>query len=112
MRATVLHLGIPIGEVELPDDRPWAGGLLVPTPAYEGVAAAIREATRKGETLDFDLADEQGRRIPTELVRVVDLDDGRGGRVAAYFRTTNSGIVAAHRPKRSDGGGAAPDESH
>ena len=45
MRYGVFHLGVPLGSVELPEERLWAGGMLEPESAYDGVGHSLREAT-------------------------------------------------------------------
>jgi hypothetical protein len=55
--------------------------------------------------LEFELRDQEERRVPADVVRVVDLDDGVGGRVAAYFRVATSGSPAKPLPAVSNSGG-------
>jgi len=45
VRLRVLHVGVPIGWVELPEGRLWSGGMLTPESAYEAVGSSLREAT-------------------------------------------------------------------
>ena len=120
MHLNVIHVGVPLGSVDLPEGRQWAGGLLEPTAAYEPIGAILREVTaragpqaiasllrlpageqvqgsnlsadaalalRKAAALDFELLDQAGRRVAADVVRIVDLNDGIGGRVAAHFRS-------------------------
>jgi hypothetical protein len=44
---TVFHVGVPLGSVDLPESRQWAGGLLEPTAAYEPVAVILRAVTTR-----------------------------------------------------------------
>jgi hypothetical protein len=73
MLLNVVAKGIVIGQVDLPQERAWSGGLLVPSQSYEAVGPLVRAATR-----DRELA----LRILTlalgELPRIDDLDPALG----------------------------------
>ncbi|HYD55170.1 MAG TPA: hypothetical protein VEA99_21215 [Gemmatimonadaceae bacterium] len=45
MRYSVVHLGVPIGVVDLPEGRWWAGGLLEPLPAYGAIRPVLERAS-------------------------------------------------------------------
>jgi hypothetical protein len=55
--------------------------------------------------LDFELRDAHGRRVAADVVRIVDLDDGVGGRVAAHFRAAMADAPAWERDFERDGRG-------
>ena len=46
MRYILLHLGIPLGWVDLPEGRLWAGGILDAETSYEGLRPSLAEITR------------------------------------------------------------------
>ncbi len=49
MILNVLTHGITIGQVDLPQGRPWSAGLLMPSSSYEAVGPLVRAATRDRE---------------------------------------------------------------
>lgn len=57
--------------------------------------------------LAFELADEAGLRVATDMVRLADPGDGLGTRVYAYFRDATAGRPAASAPARRSPGAAA-----
>ena len=139
MRCIVAHHGVPIGAVELPAGRPWAGGLLVPLPAFEPLRAIFAAAAAAGgemalrilqlpadetislEDLDptvavavervvelaFELWEETGAPIATDVVRLADPGDRRGVRVHAHFRGSSADVPA--RPFRKSWRGGEAD---
>jgi hypothetical protein len=124
--------------VDLPTDRPWAGGLLAPLPSFEplrtlfaaaaaaGAEIALRilrlpsdEAIRLSDldptvadaiervvALRFELWDETGLAIGTDVVRLADPGDRRGVRVHVTFRSASADVAALPYPKRWHGGEA------
>jgi hypothetical protein len=46
MQLNVVAHGITIGQVDLPQERAWSAGLLVPSPGFETVSALIHAASR------------------------------------------------------------------
>jgi hypothetical protein len=141
MRFLVAHAGVPIGAVDLPDGRRWAGGLLMPFAAFAAVQPAIAAASAAGAeialdvltlpaggvldvgaldpaiaaavtrltTLVFELRDEAGLAVATDVVRLADPGDGRGVRVRAFFWQSPAGAPAVpQRAPRRDGGAEPP----
>ena len=138
MRCLAPQQGVPIGTVELPAGRPWAGGLLVPLPAFEPLRATFAAAAPAGgeialrilrlpaeeaiyvDDLDptlaaavervvalaFELWEETGVPIATDVVRLADPGDRDGVRVHAYFRGASSDVPAGPLLKRWRGGEA------
>jgi hypothetical protein len=127
VRYKVLHMSIPLGSVELPDGRLWAGGLLEAESSYEPLRETLveltrvagrdvigsimhlpagerprtdrlsndaREAVLRAAAMDFELRTESGTPAPVDVVRVIDLGDGRPARVAAQFRVATAGSPA------------------
>jgi hypothetical protein len=137
-RFTVTHHGVPIGEVELPEQRRWAGGPLEPLPGLDSVRAVLssiairglpqllltlerdarlddlpvpptyRTAFASAASLDFDLLDAGGLAVSTELVRVADTGGGNI-QVRAYFRRAGAPTTANLRwPDEHADGFGAP----
>ena len=131
MRCTVAHLGVPVGTVDLPEGRAWAGGLLSPAAGFAQIADVLGCATREAgafavagvmdlaagappatttdlspsgasaiealAALEFELRDEAGLRVSTDVVRLGDCGDGKGVRVRASFRLAGGGSLAARQ---------------
>jgi hypothetical protein len=137
-RFTVTHHGVPIGEVELPEQRRWAGGPLEPLPGFEPLRAILSPIALRGlpqllltlerdarldelrvppdyrtafalaAALDFALLDAGGLPVPTELVRVADTGGG-SVQVRAYFWRAGAPTGAnRRRPDGQAGGFGAP----
>jgi hypothetical protein len=141
MRCIVAHGDTPIGIVELPAGRPWAGGTLQPLAGFEplrdtfaaaaaaggeialrilrlpagetidvrGLTPGLAAAVERVAALEFELRDEAGAVIATDVVRLADPGDRRGVRVHVYFRDASSGVPAVPIRKQRRGGGHAPD---
>ncbi len=58
------------------------------------MSPAAVEALVRAAALTFELRDEFGRAVATDVVRLVDLNDGTGVRVRAYFREATTGAPA------------------
>jgi hypothetical protein len=129
VRYTVVHEGVPVGAVELPEGRRWAGGLLEPLPAFEalrplfaaaaGRLAATRllalaageapevgdlppdasEALRRAAALSFELRDAAGLPVAADVVRLADAGDRRGVIARAYFYHAGAPVPATLRPR-------------
>ena len=137
-RFTVTHCGVPIGEVELPERRRWAGGPLEPLPGLEPLRAVLAPVARRdlalalltlerdalpdrglvplelgaafraAASLEFALLDAGGLPVPTELVRVADPGGGIL-QVRAYFWRAGAPMPAElSAPDRSAGGFGSP----
>lgn len=114
---TVTHHGVPIGTVDLEVLGTQGLGTLTPLPAYKSVRAWIllagalgREArvellTRQADAvpshpliakaaLAFELVDQRGAALPTDVVRLVELQTRPGVTVLADLRTDAAGKVA------------------
>lgn len=133
-RFTVTHHGVPIGAVDLPEQRRWASGPLEPLPAVEPLRAILspiatrnlaqllltlerdarldgvavppeyRTAFAAAAALDFALLDAGGLPVPTELVRVADTGGGTI-QVCAYFRRAGAPSSAGQRWSPGHAGG-------
>ena len=68
----------------------------LPNVAHLGPTAA--DALQRAASLVFEIRDELGRTVAADVVRVVDLGDGSGPRVAAYFRAATTGSPARLPP--------------
>lgn len=93
----VAHAGVPIGTVDLPDGRRWAGGLLVPFPAFAAVRDVVAAASvagveaavdvlmlPDGETLDVSALDRATAAAVQRLTALTfELRDEAGLRVPA-----------------------------
>lgn len=75
----------------------------------DGLSTAARTALDALCALEFELADEAGRRVATDMVRLADPGDGKGTRVYAYFRGATAGHPAS-RPAASGRPGDAARE--
>lgn len=58
--------------------------------------------------LEFELADEAGLRVATDMVRLADPGDGKGIRVYAHFRGAGAGRLAWRPVTSRTSGDAAP----
>jgi hypothetical protein len=131
---SVTHEGVPIGTVELPDQRTWSGGSLVPLPAFERVRPALAAVAELGAgaverllflaadtpidgsptlaeaaRLRFGLTDPAGHEVPVGVVRVAIAAADRRPRVLADFRLDACGSPAQlPRRTRRDGDSAEP----
>lgn len=133
-RFTVTHRGVPIGEVELPERRRWAGGPLEPLPGLGPLRAVLaplargdlalalltlerdaatdhaivppefRAAFSDAAALDFGLLDAGGLPVPAEVVRVADSGGGRL-QVRAYFWRAGAPVPAELRSPDDRAGG-------
>lgn len=131
-RFTVTHLGVPIGYVELPEQREWAGGWLDALPgvhAVRGVLARLarrdlaellialerdasliarhvpaemQDAFAEAAGLTFGLLDPVGQAVQAAVVRVADSGASRL-HVRAYFHAA-AALKPALRVPRRDGG--------
>ena len=75
----------------------WAQLLHLPAdqaPSTDGLSNAAANALTRAAALTFELRDEFGRAVPTDVVRLIDLNDGKGIRVRAYFREATTGPSA------------------
>lgn len=88
--------GIVIGQVDLPEERAWAAGLLAPSPGFEAVRALVAAATRDRElalrilTLPLgasplvdDLEPALARAVLALVAQPFELSDPRGRIVQA-----------------------------
>lgn len=70
-RFTVTYLGVPIGSVELPEQRDWAGGWLEAVPAADAVRGVLSPVARR-DFAELLIAFERDpvlveRHVPPEL---------------------------------------------
>ena len=70
----------------------------------EALEPAIADAVTRLAALTFELRDEAGLAVPTDVVRLADPGDGRGVRVRAFFRESHANVAALPwRPPSADG---------
>jgi hypothetical protein len=133
-RFTVTYQGVPIGRIEVPEGRRWVGGWLDPLPAADvirpvlsriarqdlaellislerdaavpqrHVPAELREAFERAAELSFELLDEAGLKVPTDLVRIADSGAPRL-HVRAYFWRADAPVSARMRRSPIHDGG-------
>jgi hypothetical protein len=125
---------VPIGTVDLPDQRTWSGGTLVPLPAFERVSPLLVAVADLGPTaverllflaadtavddspiiaaaagLRFGLTDQAGQDVQVAVVRVAITAADRQPRVLADFRLDACGMPARPTPRVwRDGDAAEP----
>lgn len=122
-RVVVAHHGVPIGSVELPERRRWAGGPLEPFDAYAVVRPTLAAVASKelalrllmlpsgdaptisdlsGElgirllaaaALGFELVDSHGGVVGAEVVGVAETGDD-APQVRAHFRRAEASVPA------------------
>ena len=136
-RFTVTHRGVPIGEVELPERRRWAGGPLEPLPGLEPLRAVLAAVARRdlalalltlerdaapdralvppeldaafgaAAALEFALVDAGGLPVSTDVVRVADPGNG-AMQVRAYFWRAGAPVPATRVSPPAGAGGFGP----
>ena len=129
MRYRVALRGIPLGEVELPDQE-LATGMLEALPSFESIRSVIRDASRsllalgffgaaaqrsredsdlrddaegralaKVAALELELQDQLGAIIPATFVNIIEPPDGRSPMVIARFRDRHARVAAVRSPR-------------
>lgn len=74
----------------------------------DGLSAEAEAALDALCALEFELADEAGLRVATDMVRLADPGDGKGPRVYAYFRDAMAGRPAKRPTLSRSSRDAAP----
>jgi hypothetical protein len=131
MRYSILHNGVPVGEVDLDLTGDPAVGVVNPLPGYAAVSSRVQGATRAfistmsnemspnrpaltdGAALgrELELRDENHELVKTDFIELADWQ-GRPLNVTVWVRARGAFAGVASRPplvQRSDGASSAND---